>query len=172
MAGIVIAGFAGIGKTTLANKYKNVIDLESSLYKYDNSGLENIPIEQRKETIRKENKDFPLNYIEEIQKQVENYDIVLVFSYPPVLDIYDKYNIKYILCYPEKEPIDYYRQRYTDRGNNQAYISKMIDTYEERKKEFDERNAPKIILKGNETLEDYLINNGYKLIKRRNMYAR
>lgn len=168
MSGIIIAGFAGIGKTTLAKKYKNVIDLESSLYKYDNSGLENIPVEARKGTVRKENKDWPLNYINEIQKQVEKYDIVLVWIHPPVLDIYDKYNIKYTLCYPEKDAIEYYRQRYIQRGNNQEYISKVVDTYEVRKKEFDERDVPKIILKGNETLEDYLINAGYKLIKRDN----
>ena len=56
---IIIAGFAGIGKTTLAKKYKNVIDLESSLYKYDNIGLEGIPVEQRKGTIRNPNKDWP-----------------------------------------------------------------------------------------------------------------
>ena len=52
---LIIAGFAGIGKTTLAKKYKNVIDLESSIYKWDNTGFEDVPVEQRKGIIRKEN---------------------------------------------------------------------------------------------------------------------
>lgn len=32
---VIISGFGGVGKTTLAKKYKNVIDLESSPFKYD-----------------------------------------------------------------------------------------------------------------------------------------
>mgnify|MGYP006070278029 FL=1 len=91
--GIIIAGFAGVGKTTLAN----VIDLESSIYKWDNTGLENIPVEARKGTKRNQNKEWPLNYINEIKKQVELYDIVLVWIHPDVLDIYDKYDISYII---------------------------------------------------------------------------
>lgn len=31
---VIIAGFGGVGKTTLAKKYKNVLDLESTPYKY------------------------------------------------------------------------------------------------------------------------------------------
>ena len=30
----IIAGFGSVGKTTLAKKYKNVLDLESTPYKY------------------------------------------------------------------------------------------------------------------------------------------
>lgn len=45
---LIIAGFAGVGKTTLEVKYKNVINLESSIYKWDNTGLEDIPVEARK----------------------------------------------------------------------------------------------------------------------------
>ena len=41
--GIIISAFATCGKTYLGKKYKNVIDLESSNYKFDNSDFANIP---------------------------------------------------------------------------------------------------------------------------------
>lgn len=46
--GIIVVGFATVGKTTLSKKYKNVIDLESSPYRWDYSNIGNIPIEKRK----------------------------------------------------------------------------------------------------------------------------
>lgn len=51
--GIIVAGFGAIGKTTLGNKYDNVIDMESGYYQWDNTGFENIPYEQRKGKKRK-----------------------------------------------------------------------------------------------------------------------
>lgn len=72
--GIVIATFVTCGKTYLTKKYKNVIDLESSNYKFDNSELINIPKEERNGTVRKINKDWPENYY----KAIGSYDIVLV----------------------------------------------------------------------------------------------
>lgn len=163
---LIIAGFAGIGKTTLAKKYKNVIDLESSIYKWDNTGLEDIPVEQRKGTIRKENPNWPNNYIEEIKKQSEIYDIVLVWIHPDTLKIYDENHIDYVLCFPEKSAIKIYEERYKKRGNNKEYIDKVVGTYNDRFEEFTQKKVPHIILKGNETLEDYLIKNNYKLVKR------
>ena len=50
--GIIVAGFGAIGKTTLGNKYDNIIDMESGYYQWDNTGFENIPYEQRKGTNR------------------------------------------------------------------------------------------------------------------------
>lgn len=163
---LIIAGFAGIGKTTLANKYKNVIDLESSVYRWDNTGLEDIPVEARKGTIRKENAKWPNNYIEEIKKQSSNYDIILVWIHPDVLKIYDENNIDYVLCYPDKDSLKIYEKRYIERGNNKEYIERVINTYDMRLNQFREKNAQKIILKGNETLEDYLLNHNYKLVKK------
>lgn len=163
---LIIAGFAGIGKTTLANKYKNVIDLESSIYRWDNTGLEDIPVEERKGTIRKENVKWPNNYIEEIKKQSLNYDIILVWIHPDILDLYDENNIEYVLCYPDKNSLKIYEQRYKERGNNEEYIKRVINTYDMRLNQLKEKNVPQIILRGSETLEDYLLNHNYKLVKR------
>lgn len=163
---LIIAGFAGIGKTTLAKKYKNVIDLESSIYKWDNTGLEDVPVEARKGTKRKENPNWPNNYIEEIKKQSLNYDIVLVWIHPDTLKIYDENKIDYVLCFPEKSAIKIYEERYKKRGNNKEYIDRVVGTYDTRFEEFKQKKVPHIVLKGNETLEDYLLDHNYKLIKR------
>ena len=45
---LIIAEFAGVGKTTLAKKYKNVIDIESSPYKWDYSGMDITNLENLK----------------------------------------------------------------------------------------------------------------------------
>lgn len=77
--GIVIVGFAGIGKTTLVKKYKNVIDIESSPYKWNYSEVANSNLEKLKGMEnRKINSNFPKNYIEAIKKAKTKYDIVLV----------------------------------------------------------------------------------------------
>ena len=61
--GIIVAGFGAIGKTTLGNKYDNIIDMESGYYQWDNTGFESIPYEQRKgKKERPKNKDWPTNY--------------------------------------------------------------------------------------------------------------
>ena len=66
--GYLIGGFKAIGKTTLARKYDNVIDLESSDYKYlldDN--LKEFSKEERKgRKDRVKNPEYPMNYINEM----------------------------------------------------------------------------------------------------------
>lgn len=79
--------------------------------------------------------------------------------------MYDKNNIPYTLCFPTKESINIYKERYIKRGNNENYINEVVNTYERVYDEFKERNKPEIILDGNETLEDWLIKNNYPLIK-------
>ena len=68
--GIIIAAFATCGKTYLGKKYKNVIDLESSSYKYDNTEIINIPPEERKGTIRRKNPNWPNNYYNAIEYNI------------------------------------------------------------------------------------------------------
>lgn len=49
------------------------------------------------------------------------------------------------------------------RGNNKIFIDRVLETFEDAVNIAEKRLYPKMILRGNETLEDYLINNGYKL---------
>lgn len=49
---LIIAGFSGIVKTYLGNKYQNVIDLDAATYAYTDIGLENLNIEERKILIK------------------------------------------------------------------------------------------------------------------------
>ena len=99
--GIIVAGFGAIGKTTLGNKYNNVIDLESGYFRWDNNGFEHIPYEQRKgKKERPENKEQPRNYYKAIIKATEKYDIVLTSMHWHLLDFYENNNIEYYLAYP------------------------------------------------------------------------
>ena len=72
--GIIVAGFGAIGKTTLGNKYDNIIDMESGYYRWDNTGFENIPYEQRKgKKERPENIEWPDNYYKAIIEAIKKY---------------------------------------------------------------------------------------------------
>lgn len=165
--GMVIAGFAGIGKTTLAKKYKNVIDLESTIYKWDNTGFEHLTDEERKGLTRNQNPNWPQNYIYAIKKAQQEYDFVMVWIHPQeALPHYDANRIEYTLCFPRLEDEEIYRNRFIGRGNNENYVNKVAGSMNTRIPEFMTLPAPKIILQGNETLEDYLLNNNYNLIKK------
>ena len=160
----MIAGYAGIGKTTLGKKYNNVIDLESSPFKYEYSKDDTSPMENRKgrkdRTLRK---DWPQNYWEAIEDAILKYDFVLVQGHHRHFDFLDKNEIEFWVVYPNKEALELYRKRYTERGNNQDYIDKVINGFDKMRIEFEKNKSKKIILKGKETLEDYLLDNGYEL---------
>ena len=163
--GIVIAGFAGVGKTTLAQKYKNVIDIESSPYKYDYSSLGTFDVEKMKGKIgRTINSEFPLNYINAIRKAQEEYDVVLVWIHPEeILPYYDKYGIDYYLCFPSKEALSEYEERFINRGNTREYINKVLKNYDERYEQLNNNLHKKIELSVGETLEDALLKMNFTL---------
>ena len=57
--GIFVFAFTATGKSNVAKKYKNVIDMESTLYKYIGNDLED---ESLKSTSRFLNEEWPENY--------------------------------------------------------------------------------------------------------------
>ena len=164
--GIIISGFGGVGKTYLAKKYKNVVDLESSPFKYDYSNIEKLDYEKLKgEPNRIIRKDYPENYIKAIKEATEKYDIVCVrYNGDEEVDFYDTFGLDYIVCYPTKSAYKTYVKRFKDRGNSKEWIEKNKKFYQiayERCKNF---KGKKILLHDNETLEDALLKRNYKLI--------
>lgn len=162
---IVIAGFSGIGKTTLASKYKNVIDLDAAEFVYDDSNMLHIPFEKRKGEERKTNPFWPQNYINAIKKAQKKYDIILVWDREDIIKEYINNEIDFILCYPSKDSLKNYIKRYRARGNSEKYIKWKLAQYDDKMKYFKSLNVKKIVLTDNQTIEDYLKQKNIKLIE-------
>lgn len=130
--GIIIAGFATVGKTYLSKKYKNILDLESSIYKYDYTGYENVDYEKLKGTLgRKENKEWPYNYYKAIEEEQKNYDIIFVQLNLQHLKYFDRNNIEYYIVYPSLDSWEWVKQRSIERGNNKRWLNKLKNVFEE-----------------------------------------
>lgn len=130
--GIIIAGFATVGKTYLSKKYKNILDLESSIYKYDYTGYENIDYEKLKGTLgRKENKEWPYNYYKAIEEEQKNYNIIFVQLNLQHLEYFDRNNIEYYIVYPSLDSWEWVKQRSIERGNNKRWLNRLKNVFEE-----------------------------------------
>ena len=165
--GLIIAAFAGTGKTYLAKKYKNVIDLESSKYKYDYSMCSSVDYEKLKgDKNRVPNNEWPQNYVKAIKNAQTKYDIVFVFICEEALEIYKKYNIDFIVCYPSELAFKkYYKSRYEGRGNSELWIKNVLSYYDKFVTNYLQKcEYEKIILNNDETLEDALKKSGYIFI--------
>ena len=162
--GIIIARFATCGKSVLGRKYSNVIDLESSNYKYNNSNFKNIPVEERKGIKKEVNPKWPINYYEAIIEAVKNYDIVLVQLKPEHFDYFDKNNIKYSIAYPDINYLDEVKEKCINRGNNEKFIIRLKEVFMPYYKDALQRDYEKLyIIKTNETLESVLIKDNIAL---------
>lgn len=162
--GIIISGFATCGKSILGQKYKNVIDLESSPFK--NIMRTDLSVEEQKGTKRDTNPLWPQNYYDAIRDAVKKYDIVLVQLKPEHFDYFDKHNIKYSIAYPNINNWEEVEKRCIERGNNEGFIKRLKEVFIPYYEDAIKRNYAELyILNGNETLEDVLKKNNINLIK-------
>lgn len=164
--GIIISAFATCGKSYLGKKYSNVIDLESSNYKYINSKSESISVEESKGTSRELNKEWPFNYYKAIEDSLYKYDVILVQLKPEHFDYFDKNNIKYSIVYPNINNWTDVEKRCIKRGNNNNFITKLKEVFIPYYKDAINRNYEELYILDNDmTLEDCLIQNNIKLLK-------
>ncbi len=162
--GIIIAGFATCGKSFLGKKYGNVLDLESSNFKYNNTNLEDIPVEARKGMKREINSEWPNNYYKAIRMAIKEYDVVLVQLKPEHFDYFDKNNIKYSIAYPNINNWEDLKKKCINRGNNENFISRLEDVFVPFYEDCLQRNYENLyIINENETLESVLLENNIEL---------
>ncbi len=153
--GIFIYAFTATGKSTLAKKYKNIIDMESVDYKYLNEKRNN---EERKSSSdRILNPQWPQNYFEALEKVKDKYDYILISD-----DICDSYlqknNYEYWQIYPNINLKQDYLNRCKKRGNNKIFISNLNKNWDNWCKQCkSDKNATKHIeLQKGQYLEDVL----------------
>ncbi len=161
--GKIISAFATCGKTYLGKRYSNVIDLESSNYKFINQDID-VPVEVRKGSVREINSEWPNNYYEAIVEAQSKYDIVLVQLKPEHFDYFDQHNIQYSIAYPNLNNWDNVEKRCRNRNNNEKFINKLKEVFEPYYVDSMKRNYEKFyILSGDMTLETCLIEDGIEL---------
>lgn len=131
--GTIIAGFAGIGKTTASLKYDNVIDLESSNYFFDLP--ENLTIDDyeklKGDTSRVPNPDGLSKYVDAIIEAQKKYDYVLIALFPNLIQELNNRNIDVQIVLPDISDKVHYKRRYKDRGNKQTWIDNMVNSWDD-----------------------------------------
>lgn len=131
----IISAFPGVGKTTLAQGRKSVLDLDSSPFSWlaaegSSSAAGSVTEEEKGVPGRTRNPDFPQNYIKAIQEAIGRYEFILVSSHDVVRDALATNCLFYYLVYPAVDvPVEEYVKRYKYRGNNDSFIKNISEHF-------------------------------------------
>lgn len=156
----VISVFAGLGKTTVGNKYKNVCDLQSSPYRCDYSNINVCDYEKMKyNKLRIPNPNWPNNYLNAIKKSMNKYDLVLVPSSLDVRELLIKNNIKFLFVLPpsDNKTRNVLLRRYKTRGNSKDLIDDVMNNFDNWSRNQKDYNYPISIVDSDKYLEDLLL---------------
>ena len=158
----VICAFAGLGKTTVSKKYKNIYDLQSSPYRYDYTNIDKKDYEKMKlDDSRIPDPNWPNNYLCALKELMEKYDLVLVPSNPDVRELLVNNKIDFLFVLPSYNYRDILFERYKRRGNNITMINSAMNDFDTYSRNQNDYEYPITILDENQSLEDLLIEFGY-----------
>ena len=124
---MIIAAYAGTGKTTLASLYpQKVIDFVCMPYKYylepDSDSGESCKANPNNIM----QSDWPHNYVVAIKSALGGNKILVIPSDLNVLSLLEQEKLPYTICYPQKNAKEVYRKRFLDRGNSEEFIHIFI----------------------------------------------
>ena len=128
---MIIAAYAGTGKTTLAEMYPdNVTDFVCMPYKYHLSPDYDSGEAGKGNPYNIMREEWPQNYVEAIKSALTTGKTLLIPSDVNVLALLRQEKIPYTLCYPQRDAKEIYRQRFIDRGNTEDFLSIFIDGWD------------------------------------------
>ena len=156
---MIVAAYAGTGKTTFAARMTGAVDLASMPFCWLLPLRESVPGEREGEKgalyhIR--DPRFPDNYVAGILKAERENDLVLIPTNTQVVRRLEEYGRKVILCYPGDDCREEYRARFLARGNSEEFLSLFIDGWDRFLGPVrDYPGGAHIVLKPGEYLTDY-----------------
>lgn len=155
---MIIAGFPCIGKTTMSETYKDVLDLSSTRFHYlIDKDLINEEVKGEEGKFL-ENPDWPQNYIAEILKihNENKYKIIFILARDYILENLNRQNIDYLIAVPEEGLKREYVLRSILRGNNSNYVKGFELRYDKWRNTMLSQPVKKIYLKQGEFIEETL----------------
>ncbi len=127
--GVIVYAFPSSGKTTLCKNHDNMIDLESSDFRWlltDEQKM--LSVEELKGLPRVENPNWPQNYFDAIEKAISKYDFVFTANIGS--EYAAEKGHEFWLFYPALSQKNEYIKRMEDRGNAPAFVKLISDNYE------------------------------------------
>lgn len=161
MIGKVIGAFTGTGKSFLAERYNNVIDLDLGNYRFIYDGPDDVPFEARKAMKKYDiQPEWPQNYLDAVMKSIGRYGIVLV-TYCPELEhfLYSK-GIELYYFMPKASAWGVIEKRLRARGNNEKFIE-ITKARFNAEVGLEGKGLRKMSLDDDEFLEEALVRNGF-----------
>ena len=127
----IIAGFAGVGKSTYCRKNPNALDFEVMPYKYINfqavaASAAGEEIKARADLILREGwqEDYYKALLESYQRNPDK--VYVIPTVAGILKRLERGQIPFLLVYPAKDLKEAYRERYLARGNSQEFLDVFI----------------------------------------------
>lgn len=131
---MIIAAYAGVGKSTFAAQTERAVDLPCMPYKWILPPTEKTALEMEGEKgalYHLGDPRFPENYVLEILRAERAYDYVLIPTDMTVVRcLQEKYDREIILCYPSDDCREEYRRRFIIRGNSASFMSLFADGWD------------------------------------------
>ena len=166
--GTIIAAFAGVGKSYVGKKYSNVIDLESTYFKWLDNSISTTTKENNKSCkIRGLNPEWPYNYVRDIMIERDSHDIVLIIlghkrlKSEKIFEYFDEHEIEYCVARPNITAWPIIEKRLIDNNVHPENIKQIKDNFKVFIEEFSKPKYKQIIIEDGEFLEDALIKNGF-----------
>jgi hypothetical protein len=124
---MIIAAYAGTGKTTLASMYpEKYIDFVLMPYKYELEPDGDCGEAGKANPDNILQYDWPYNYVNAILGAMQERKHLLIPTDLQTLALLCMKNIPYVLCYPQQDAKEIYRRRFLQRGNNEHFIDIFI----------------------------------------------